>query len=225
MARKVLKRSGRIRPGPISAAETKKRTDLIIGIATEEFLSRGFEGVTLSAIAARCRISKTTLYSLFESKEALFSHVASATIEGFNYDLEQVLDLHRPFEAVIRDVVRIMIENTKLHTANSLLRLVVAEGERFQLLGRQTLERTFDLLRPLGDYLRSVPGGRRLSKKGGLVLAYHLMSLAVGGFGCLLVDPEDLYGDAKVWTDTVASLFSAGFFAGNSRHIAIRLDG
>src|SRR5882762_10129183 len=92
------RRGSRVRPGPVSAAEAGQRTKFIVKVAEEEFLEKGFEGVTLAAIARRCRISKTTLYGLFDSKEALFKHIVTANVENFTYDIHNVLDPHRPFE-------------------------------------------------------------------------------------------------------------------------------
>lgn len=204
---RIRRRENRIRPGPVSAAEADERKKFIIRTATEEFLSKGFEGVTLAEIAGRCRISKTTLYGLFESKEALFSHVAIASIENFRYDIEKALDLKRPFRHVIHDVVELMVETSRVGEGNNLLRLVVAEGKRIPALGRLVMQRTYELLSPLGIYLQAVSGKRRLTSDEALQAAYHLMSMSVGGFGYLLVKPDALFGDSAAWVKSVVQLF------------------
>ena len=211
MAGKHLKRSGRIRPGPISAKDVRKRSDLIIRVATHEFLMNGFEDATLAAIAKRCRISKTTLYDLFESKEALFSHVAAASIRSFQYDIQKAVHIRRPFKSVLRDVVEVMVHTMRAEQPRNLLRLVVAERDRFPSIGRLTLERTYELLRPLGEYLKAASGKNGLAGNEAQQLAYHLMSMSIGGFGCLLIGSDEAHEDASAWIDSVVQLFTDRF--------------
>ena len=58
---------------PDDAKETQ-----ILAAAREEFLQCGYAGTSMDAVARRARASKTTLYTRFSSKEALFA----ATIAG-----------------------------------------------------------------------------------------------------------------------------------------------
>lgn len=91
-----------------------------------------------------------------------------------------------------------------------MLRLVVAENKRFPQLGREIYARTLDLLKPLADYLKAMSGGA-LNGKDASYAAYHLTSMAVGGYGYLLVKPATLFGDSATWTRSVTRLFLAGF--------------
>jgi AcrR family transcriptional regulator len=165
MGLKSKKAARRVRPGPVSALEASRRDRLIIKVATAEFLAKGYEGATIDAIALKCRISKTTIYSLFGNKEALFSHIATASISRYRYTLEHALDPARPFKEVIRNVVELMVEATHVKSANEILRLAVAERERFPSIGRMMLDHSFELVRPLGAYLASV------ARKGSLARA------------------------------------------------------
>jgi AcrR family transcriptional regulator len=207
----VARRSGRVRPGPVSAAEAVERRELIIKVAGEEFLDKGFEGATLAAIASRCRISRTTLYELFESKEALFMHVSAANVTNFTYDIQKALDLQRPFEAVIKDVVELMVETSSKGPGGAMLRLVIAERDRFPTLGRLTHERGLEIMQPLAAYLKAVSGKDGLTTEEASHFAYHLTSMAVGGFGFLLVKPSLVYQDTSAWIKSVTQLFIAGF--------------
>src|SRR5262245_65438665 len=47
----------------------------LLAIAREQFLSHGFRGTTMDAIAARARISKQTLYAAYPSKDTLYAAV------------------------------------------------------------------------------------------------------------------------------------------------------
>lgn len=51
---------------------TEEKRDAIVQAASEVFLELGFEGASMSQIAARVGGSKRTLYGYFPSKEALF---------------------------------------------------------------------------------------------------------------------------------------------------------
>ena len=55
----------------LSTAAAQRR-DAILLVAQEIFLEHGFEGASMSQVAARLGGSKGTLYSYFDSKEALF---------------------------------------------------------------------------------------------------------------------------------------------------------
>ena len=211
LTKKTSRGRRRVRTGPVSSAEAKERQELILKIAAEEFLSKGFRGATLQVIAKRCRIGKMTLYGIFKSKEALFSHIAATSIPKFRYDLLQALRTDRTFKDVIRNVVELMIDSTKDRTANSILRLAVSERDQFPALARMTLNHSFELVRPLGGYLRAMAHKDALTDDQALRLAYHLMSMANGGFGCLLAGPETLYADREAWVSSVTQLFVEPF--------------
>jgi hypothetical protein len=109
-----------------------------------------------------------------------------------------------------------MIETSRMNECNSLLRLVVAEGKRFPAIGRLVMQRTHELLGPLGSYLQTISGKRRLTSHEALQAAYHLMSMTVGGFGYLLVKPDSLYGDSAAWVKSVVQLFIERFPEGSA---------
>ena len=218
---KRLTRAGRVRPGPVDAAAVRKRTEFIIKVATEEFLSQGYEGTTLASIANRCRISKSTVYDVFGSKEALFGHVAIASIADFSYDIQQALGGSRPFEDAIRDVVRLMVDTMRFKSRN-LSRLVVCECERFPSVGRLTLKRTRELLRPLAQYLKDTSNDKRLTIEQASQFAFHLLSMAIGGFACLIVEADKVYGDTDAWVDSVVQVFVKSFPLGPPRPVASR---
>ncbi|MEP7007124.1 MAG: helix-turn-helix domain-containing protein [Sphingomonas bacterium] len=50
---------------------TEKKKNEIVQVASELFDALGYEGTSMSAIAARVGGSKATLYAYFESKEEL----------------------------------------------------------------------------------------------------------------------------------------------------------
>nr|WP_281063223.1 TetR/AcrR family transcriptional regulator [Ancylobacter gelatini] len=77
------------------------RRDDIVAVAMQMFQEAGYARLTTDAVAARCRISKRTLYQLFPSKAALLTaiidqHRALMVRLPANYDdvpLDRALDL------------------------------------------------------------------------------------------------------------------------------------
>lgn len=61
---------------------TEAKRETIIEVASEVFLEAGFEGATMTQIAARVGGSKRTLYGYFSNKEELFIAVALSSAEG-----------------------------------------------------------------------------------------------------------------------------------------------
>ena len=59
--------------------KTEAKRDAIVAAASEVFLKSGYEGASMSEIAARVGGSKATLYSYFKSKDELFVAVINAT--------------------------------------------------------------------------------------------------------------------------------------------------
>lgn len=55
---------------------------MIVAGATDMFVSRGFEAMTMSEVVAACRISKRTLYRLFPNKLELFRSMVAAYCDG-----------------------------------------------------------------------------------------------------------------------------------------------
>ncbi len=62
---------------------TEAKREAIVEAAAGVFLDAGFEGASMTQIAARAGSSKRTLYGYFPSKEALFVAVAHSVAERF----------------------------------------------------------------------------------------------------------------------------------------------
>lgn len=63
----------------ISPARTQKKQTDILNVATQLFLERGYDAVSLDEIIERVGGSKTTLYSYYGSKEGLFAAMIQKT--------------------------------------------------------------------------------------------------------------------------------------------------
>lgn len=83
---KTTAERGRGRPKIYSDAQRRKK---IIDEARRAFIEEGFRATTIAKVAARCRISKQTIYESFDSKTELFKAVVGD-------HRRMMLDLPRP---------------------------------------------------------------------------------------------------------------------------------
>src|SRR5882757_1085221 len=141
------------RPGRVNLTEAAERDRLIVAVATEEFVTKGFEKATIDVIAERCRVSRTTIYTIFGSKEGLFSHICTQSTAQQSYQMEDALSSNRSFRDAIRSAVEIMLQTTEIQKG-SLLLLAVDVRHRFPSVGRMMLDHALTLARPLSVYLK-----------------------------------------------------------------------
>jgi len=117
----------------------------IIDAATKLFLQSGFGAVSVDAIAAQACVSKRTVYSHFEGKEALFISVMFAVCESIgdgegcplsSEDLRARLSLK---DMLLTKGRRLLALLTAPDGAE-LMRVVMSEAARFPELGRTFYE-------------------------------------------------------------------------------------
>lgn len=117
----------------------EKRAQILTGAAAV-FAADGYEGASMSRIAAVAGVSKGTLYNHFDSKAALFTayvaekcslHLANV-FDGANHDGD-------PAE-VLRGIGRRMVRMLLSDTGLSIYRVVIAEAVKFPDLARAFFE-------------------------------------------------------------------------------------
>jgi len=143
---------------PTEVSQSPKRL-AIIDAATNLFLSQGFGAVSVDAIAAQARVSKPTVYSHFENKEALFSGVMTGVCERAggrescpltNDDLAR----HMPVADLLQKTGEHVLGVITSPEAIKVFRVVVGEVERFPQLGQDFFEfGPAFILKMICDYL------------------------------------------------------------------------
>lgn len=125
----------------IMSGGISNRRAVILMIAGQTFLRRGYADTSMDCIAAEVGGSKTTLYRYFPSKAALFtayveevgtlvcSALAAVDVEG------------KEPEAVLEDTARAYLNLIVTPSALAVTRLVMAETGRFPEVGRIFFER------------------------------------------------------------------------------------
>jgi AcrR family transcriptional regulator len=121
------------------SARGRARLQKILEAATELFLKVGYEQTSIDAILSQSGGSKSTLYAYFPTKEDLFRAVIDSVVD--NSDLGAALDINVNARAVLTEfaVARQRIVLSVRH--RSVLRLVIAERERFPDLAQIYWER------------------------------------------------------------------------------------
>jgi TetR/AcrR family transcriptional regulator, mexJK operon transcriptional repressor len=136
---------------------------IILRGAKAVFLSRGFAGANMDAVAAKAGVSKMTLYRHFSSKEALFAGVINQLCgEIVDLDLERVFE-QAPKQA-LRAFAEKMIAIVFARETVELHRIVIAESRRFPELGRLFYDTgPANCVGALARYFRRHRGDRRLN--------------------------------------------------------------
>jgi TetR/AcrR family transcriptional repressor of mexJK operon len=118
-------------------SDRKRRA--IIDAATAAFLSHGYRGTSMDAVAAAAGVSKQTVYQHFGDKQRLFRELIAATVRTASdpvYDeVHRLADSGR-LDSDLRDLARRLLRLVLRPTMMRLRRLVIAEVRQFPDLGR-----------------------------------------------------------------------------------------
>lgn len=86
----------------------------IIAVAKEVFIEKGFDGASMSDIAARVGINRPTLHYYFRTKDKMFQAVFLSIIQSFIPKIQDVfVDDNKPFSEKIKIVVDTYLEVAK----------------------------------------------------------------------------------------------------------------
>ena len=118
-----------------TAGFSEEKQSQILRGAASVFAQDGYEGASMSRIAARAGVSKGTLYNYFEGKAELFA----AWVAGECEDLKHAFDTQDPddapgagLRAIGLRMLRMMVSDTGL----TIFRMTVAEAFKFPELAR-----------------------------------------------------------------------------------------
>lgn len=127
----------------------------IIAIAREHFFEKGFEGASMSAIAAQLGGSKRTLWSYFPSKEELFAAVVEDTAAGIRGGIDFSAVGDSPLDQLTH-LSRTIIERMTAPIAVQMFRLISPMSERNPELVRIFFERgPRRTQKSIAEYLRA----------------------------------------------------------------------
>lgn len=113
----------------------------IVAAARVEFFAHGYGATAMSSIAARVGGSKTTLWTYFPSKQALFAAVVDDLLERFAEALDAPLAPDLPVPEALRIFGDGMMGIVGAPESIELHRIVSGEAGRFSELGTLFFER------------------------------------------------------------------------------------
>lgn len=106
----------------MSRISEQRRAD-ILNAALTEFGLRGIEGASMSEIAARARIGKSTIYEYFPSKTDLFIASCRAKIGQINEQMQSIFATEVPFSKQLEAYVNMMQDLAQGVDFNEILRV------------------------------------------------------------------------------------------------------
>ncbi len=181
----------------------------LLAVAREAFLELGFAGTTMQNVAARARVSKSSLYREHPSKDALFDAVvrdwAARGRDAMRPHLDQLL--------AAADVRCALVElATKLQAAVlspdvvGMRRLVAAEADRFPATAAAYLADSWTRnIAALADALAQLAGSGRLRASDPWLAAHQFTWTAVGA----ALNARTIAGDTATLPRTELDRFAA----------------
>jgi TetR/AcrR family transcriptional regulator, mexJK operon transcriptional repressor len=112
----------------------EQRREAFVRTAQVAFFDKGYAGTSMSSIAARVGGSKTTLWTYFPSKEALFAAVVDDIVEHYGVALSIDLSEDEPVEIVLHRFGAALLNTVLSEPIMALHRLVLGEASRFPQL-------------------------------------------------------------------------------------------
>ena len=125
----VTRQATRGRPKVVS---DEVQREAILLQARELFIAEGYARTTTEQVAARCRISKRTLYRLFPSKNALFAAIIDSHRQTM-LDLPGDYD-DLPLTDALERIFRIDIDARQERERTAFIRIAILESDRFPML-------------------------------------------------------------------------------------------
>jgi AcrR family transcriptional regulator len=121
-------RRGRGRPQARPDEETRT---VILDAARQEFATSGYAATSMESVARRAGVSTKTLYRLIPNKAALFEAILTDGIERFVSRIRLKACDGSDIEGALREALIALGELVLDGTVIGLLRMIVAEGDRF----------------------------------------------------------------------------------------------
>jgi TetR/AcrR family transcriptional regulator, mexJK operon transcriptional repressor len=131
-------------PGVDDERRSTRKHRAILDAAATVFIRNGYLGTTMDEIAALAAVSKQTVYKHFADKESLFTEIVTNTVNEVSEPVyNEVINLQDSgdVQADLRDLARRQLAGVMQPRLLQLRRLVIAEADRFPVLGRTFYER------------------------------------------------------------------------------------
>lgn len=120
-----------------NAARKGRKVEQVLKGAHDVFMSQGYEGANVDAIAKAAGVSKATLYSYFPDKRALFAAVAQAACQEQTNLALSFAETEDDFDVQLYNGCRSFMAFLYSPFGVQMFRTVMSEAARFPEFGRQ----------------------------------------------------------------------------------------
>jgi AcrR family transcriptional regulator len=183
---RATQKTSRKRPrGRPTAEEADSLRENLMHAALDAFMTRGFEGASLEAIARDAKIGKITIYRQFGNKEVLFRDVVNFARQSLREHVRAAIS-DGPPQQVLRGVIARLVDVVSQPDFIAVLRLTIAEAPRFPDIAADALKNSDFALGALVDYLAGLQADGVIVIDDPHVAASQLAELATGGVRNLL---------------------------------------
>lgn len=124
------------RPGRPKLIEVEQREEHILRIAGETFLTSGFDGTSMDAVAEAARISKRTLYSRYSDKTALFNAVLRDLINRWLIPIDELQTQRGALRETLLELARYLTTFALTRQSVEVYRVIISEAQRRPEFGR-----------------------------------------------------------------------------------------
>ncbi|PSO46905.1 MAG: hypothetical protein BRC33_14005 [Cyanobacteria bacterium SW_9_44_58] len=119
----------------ISAGYAKRKQRTILNVATDLFIERGYDGVSVDAIVKKAGGSKSNIYNYFGGKEGLFRAIVEDLSQQILSPLADAEIDSLPPQQALNVIGKQVLSVVLSDRAISLLRIVIGESQKFPELG------------------------------------------------------------------------------------------
>jgi TetR/AcrR family transcriptional regulator, mexJK operon transcriptional repressor len=184
VAEKKARSSARSRPSPgrPTRIQAEQRHTQLLDRALDVFLRRGYKLATMEEIIGSIGMHKSTVYSLYADKEALFRATVQRAIKQWIQPVDVLKAAETDdLEATLIAIARLRMENSVSPIALKLQRIIIAESFRFPEITQMFWEQG---VRSSVEYLTQLLAQR--AKKGEILveqpelIAHGFFTLTVG---------------------------------------------
>jgi len=168
--------------GRPTRAESARRLDHLLDIATDRFLNLGYGATTIEAIARDSGIAKKTIYRRFGDKPALFGAVLRRLSDRWLRVLGEVAVDGAALPVTLRAFARQVLDGAVSQEGVMLSAMIQAEARAFPLLAQGYYENGPGRIQAaLAGFLATQHEAGRLTIEDPQVAAEQFLHLAIGG--------------------------------------------
>ncbi|MEW9855951.1 TetR/AcrR family transcriptional regulator [Novosphingobium sp. M1R2S20] len=176
-------RTVRPRGGRPTREQQRKRHDLLLSVALDAILEKGFEQTTIDEIVSVIGMSKRTVYALYKDKSALLEAALQRAVEDYTVPYSEVAALvEDDLRGTLTAIALMRIRNATTPSALRLQRILTAQAHRFPDLAYAAMMQGIQpAVTLLADLIRAhaAPGSAGAADPHRAATSF--MSLAAGG--------------------------------------------